>query len=372
MKSMFIAYKNLNISIRTKEMLICTEKISSNNILVSPSKFQDNSLTRSIETKGGYFKYYYFVRESIKCIKKYEPDWIVLNDNQTMIILVWLYLTKKKIIIFYDSAELYIGWRSGTIKEFIAMFMRILEKKYLRYADVVFAANEERAKIMKDYYCLPRKPYVFDNIHRINDEYDLVSCNKKYKNMFENGEFVIAYSGGISHQRMTYMLVDAVGKLGKGFSLIIIGQAEIQEKKRVDKLIADNRYGNINYLGFVSLGELRYILSRADVSASMYLQDTINNINCASGKVYEGMFEGTPILTSENPPLMRLCNQYNVGVSNNDFKNGIIQIRSNYSYYFNNVRDYIKSINYDKRIELNIDVMKGELISKFEIFEDRK
>ena len=65
----------------------------------------------------------------------------------------------------------------------IAHIMQVFENRNLKYADIVISANMERSKIMKEYFKLKSLPIVFDNIHKINDKYDIEECDKNTHNI---------------------------------------------------------------------------------------------------------------------------------------------------------------------------------------------
>lgn len=360
MKVMFIVYHDIPTDARSQEILECAKKIAKETVLVSYSKPIEEAGCRCILTGNGKRKYFSFIREAIKAIKKENPNIVILHDNYTSIILRWLKKHRKNIFVIYDSSELYIDQKRDTIKLKIASFMNYFEKKYLKYADVVISANIERANIMKDYFQLRETPIVFDNVHRIDDPYDKVECEKKYGNLFNGNAFCIVYGGGISKQRMTLELANAVGELGNNYRLIITGNSVDRDKEELYSIMKKKGYSNIYYLGFIPRHELRYLFHKADVSVSIFQQDTVNNIYCASGKLFEGLFEGTPVLTSENPPLKRLCNEHKIGVSTSNFKDGILELERNYDYYYKNVILFTNSLDVKGRI----DILAEQLVKK--------
>jgi hypothetical protein len=126
-------------------------------------------------------------------------------------------------------------------------------------------------------------------------------------------------------------------------------------------MLKENEFSNVFYVGFIPRNEFRYMLNKANVSVSIFAQDTVNNINCASGKLFESLFEGTPILTSENPPLKRICNEYKVGVSTNNFREGILELEKNYEYYCRNVEVYTENIDVDDRIDSLVKKLRKKI-----------
>jgi len=361
MKVMFIVYHDIRTNARSQEILECAKRLGDDTIFVSYSKPFNDFGCKCILTGKGKRDYFTFIRDSIKAIKVENPNIVILHDNYTAAILRWLHKRRKNIYVIYDSSELYIDRKYKSLKMIIANHMKYFEKKYLRYANIVIAANIERANIMKEYFELNETPLVFDNMRRIHDNYDVLECNKKYGHLFSDDTFCIVYAGGIRKPRMTFELAEAVGNLGYDYRLVVVGPSNDAEKKQFYSLIKGRSFNNVFYLGFIPRNEWRYMLNRANISVSVFAQDTVNNINCASGKLYESLFEGTPILTSENPPLKLICNEFKVGVSNNCFEKGILELNHNFNFYCKNVQTYIKTLNTKERIYTLIKIINEKI-----------
>lgn len=361
MRIMFIVYHDLKTEARSQEILECAQKIGQ-TILVSYSRPSNDAKFKFIVTGNGKRKYFQFIFTSIKSIVKENPDVIILHDNYTSIIIPFLLIFKKNTKLIYDSSELYIEKRLiKSVKLIGAAVLKLFEKKYMKFADIVIAANVERAEIMKSYFGLSELPVIFDNIHKIEDDYNLELCEEKFGNLFLEDKFNIIYAGGVSRQRLTFELAEAVGTLGNEYSLVVVGSASRIDREEFSRMLCKSGIKNVTYIGFIQRDELRYMLKKASISVSIFAQDTFNNVYCASGKLFESLFEGTPVLTSENPPLKRVCNDYGIGISTNDFKQGIIHLRSNYDYYHQNVKYYIGTIDVKERIEKLARTLKCKL-----------
>lgn len=350
MKIMFLAYHDVNTEARTQEILRCAESLGE-AYFVSYSRPTGINHCVSLQTGRGVRSYITFLIDAIRYLKSVKPDVVILHDNYTAIILVWLLFLKKRPFIIYDASELYVDRKPKGIKDRLASIMQYLEQKFTKFADVTIAANVERAKIMYERYKLKTMPIVFDNIHRIDDIYDEVECDSKYNQYFIGDKFNILYAGGISKARMIYELVDAVGILGGKYQLLVMGLSNKIEVHQFESYLREKGYVNTTYLGFLTRAEFKYFLNKANISVSAFAMDTINNIYCASGKVYESLFEGTPILTTENPPLKRICEDYSVGVSTNNFYEGIKELENNYITYCREVQNFVAALDYDNRIE---------------------
>ncbi|MBE6911287.1 MAG: glycosyltransferase family 4 protein [Ruminococcaceae bacterium] len=367
-KIVFGVYHDINSEARSKEMLECLCKIGKVDFVsyVKPEGF--DGVTSHIINKKSPLALFAFLREMKKTILKVSPDIVVLHDNTCSALIPFVKKHAPNAKLFYDSSELYIkdstfkkriSLDNGlliVIKVFLTSFRSRYEKKYLKDADVVFAANIERAEIMKDFFELKCTPIVFDNMHRIDDVYDSQACDNKFKVFSENG-FNILFAGGIGTERKTFDYIKSFKTLGKGYNLIIAGAASNKALQQYDELVAD--CDNIHYIGFITRAELKYCMHKSQASVVIFDQDSYNTKYCASGKCFESLFEGVPILASENPPLKRICEENGVGVSCDSYAEAIKKLEENYSIYRKNVTKYIKELNYEGRLVRLVNILNG-------------
>lgn len=352
MELLFIVYHDLSEEARSQELLSLL-KMYGNVTLVSYAEQKDREI-RSIYNKKSQKGLLQFLINARKAIRDLNPDIVLLHDDYPMILVPYIKKRNPRTIIIQDSSELRLLSEKAdgvTLKSKIAKLFRYAEKKYTKEVDIVIAANLERAMIMKDYFQLDQLPLVFDNIHRIDESFDERICQEKYGNIFNPDAFKILYAGGIAEKRLTYKIAEEIGTLGKQYQLIIVGQCENGGKEKLEGLLNDKNIRNVVYLGFTSRAELKYLMLNTQANISAFAMDTVNNINCASGKVYEGLFLGKPLLAGANPPLKRLCDKYGVGISSDNFAFACRRIHDNYQMYVNNVTNYIASIDYDSRLE---------------------
>ena len=78
-----------------------------------------------------------------------------------------------------------------------------------------------------------------------------------------------------------------------------------------------------------------------------YHQNDTNNLYCASGKLYEFVLDGLPVVTTENPPLTDLCESFKFGIADNGYSDAIKSIKSNYDFYKGNVVIYKEKADID-------------------------
>lgn len=289
-------------------------------------------------TKKNYFRFISYVLESCKRIKQAD---ILVSDNlfSAFPVLLAKRILKPKYLI-QDVRELYLHNESHGSTKIFTYF----EMKLMRKADVVLAANEERARIMKEQYKLKKKPLVFENIRFLDGTFKKDILDKKYNNVFKY-EFNIVSTSGLFMERDTDKLILAMKHLPEKFGLFFVGNSSDKDIAQCKELIRANGISNVHILGRVPMNELRYIVQQCQIGAVHYHKKNLNNKYCASGKIYEFMHEGLPVVTTENPPLKAFCERSKTGIADDLFYRGITDISENYAIFQNNVRVFISGVS---------------------------
>lgn len=361
-KIVYAVYHNCNKEERSKELLMLCKKLGEVHFVSYAKPDGVDGIKVSLIDKSSPFALFNFLKTAKKVIKKENPDVVVLHDNDCSALIPFVRKKFPNTKIVYDSSELYIDEgltkkkNKGNgikikLKAKLTSFRKKCEKKYLKDADVVIAANEERAEIMQRYFGLREMPIVFDNMHRIDLEYDKAECDKKFGHAFDDGKFNILFAGGINEERETFAYIEAFAKVADGCRLIIVGAASPVARARYEKMLDELGLDGVVYLGFITRAELRYCMTRSSASVVIFDKDSYNTKYCASGKCYESLFEGVPILASENPPLKRLCQTYNIGISNDRFDEAITALKDNYEFYRRGVEAYVGGLSYESRVD---------------------
>lgn len=289
--------------------------------------------------------YVAFVYRCLQAAVKMKNIDILISDNLFAAIpsLLIRKLSNPTHIV-QDVRELY------SIKDITSKAGRLFckyEIALMHKADVVMCANEQRADIMQDNYKLEEKPLVFENIRFLDGRFDSEKLDEKYAGYF-NYKVNIVSTGGVSVLRTTDKLVYAMSKLPKDYGLFIIGGGASEDKKIIQKIIDKYKLNNVHLIEKIPLAELKYIVRRCDIGIVNYHKRDLNNKYCASGKVYEYLAEGLPIVTTENIPLKIFSEKYNLGAADDDFYNGIIKVSNSIDQYKERVTKYISSISVDK------------------------
>ena len=312
---------------------------------------------------SGKFSYIEFIKYCKAIAKEKGPFDLIAADNRNCIIPA-LRCKNAGLCTYtlYDARELYILEEVKSLKSKIGC---IIEKMYVSKFDVVTCANSFRAEAMVKLYGLKKTPIAFENIRRL--EYSDLSeqeCESKFGSLFiDNGFTNIVTTSGEALIRKADVLVEAVARLGKQFRLFLIGYEDEEGHKKIDEICQRTGWNNIVRYKWLSKSELKYIVSHSDIGIVNYSFQNTNNKYCASGKLYEFVFEGLPIVTTSNPPLSRLCSEHEIGVSDDSFYEGIKTVVSNYQKYSDNVKRFVAQVRIEENAESVAKQIRSQLLS---------
>lgn len=270
---------------------------------------------------------------------------ILFSDNlfaSIPALLIKIIYKPKRII--QDVRELYF---SKEIKSWAGKLFCKFEIILMKRADVLLCANKQRSEIMYKEYNLSKYPIVFENIRFLTGDYDKNILDEKYKSYFDY-QINIVSTGGLSTIRTTDKLVSAMTKLPNNYGLYIIGDGTEDDRTLIQDIIENNDLKNVFLIKKVPLPELRYIIQRCDIGIVNYHKNDLNNKYCASGKVYEYLAEGLPIVTTENIPLKEFCEIHKVGIADDSFYNGILIVSNNIREYEKRVNSFISGVSVEK------------------------
>lgn len=127
-------------------------------------------------------------------------------------------------------------------------------------------------------------------------------------------EFLLVYSGGLTHNSNLDPLIEAARTLADTpFKLAIVGEGV--RKQHLDNLVATYKLRNVVFLPFQSLERYPDVLAAADMTAAtLHAAATFASV---PSKIYKQMAAGRPILAITGGPneLTRLVEEANCGVA---------------------------------------------------------
>lgn len=289
--------------------------------------------------------YFTFIFNAVCYARQLDAiDLLILDNRKATISGLLIKALQQPAYIVQDCRELYLF---NEIKYFTGKIGCCFEKIMAHKADIVICANRERAKIMKRVFSLAKEPLVYTNIRQLNyttdEEKD--KAYKKLCSLLKENEYRIISLSGCSINRTTDVLVKNLKKVNKKCRLFLVGNNMPTEVNVMKDLAALDTKNEVTILGWLNQSELKYLVSHCHIGIVNYGQYDKNNKYCASGKLYEYLFEGIPVVTTTNPPLKQICDEEGIGVADDQFADGINEVLSNYEAYKERVKAYTKRIS---------------------------
>lgn len=284
-----------------------------------------------------------FVRTAVAYGKRLGHVDVLALDNRKAVIPGLLVRTVlRPDVMVQDCRELYLPNEVSHLAGKAGCFF---EKLGIQQADVLICANQDRAHFMQELYHLEREPLVYENLRRL--EYSDANARdvqaEKFAGYLHEGEIRLITTSGCSVSRTNDVLVRNLKKVKQPCRLFMVGETTVSDRQAIERIISEEELENVEILGKLNQDELKYLISMSHIGIVNYHQKDCNNRYCASGKLFEFLYEGLPIVTTTNPPLKRLCGEYGVGASDDSYANAVNQIVSDYPAYQARVRAFAKA-----------------------------
>lgn len=287
---------------------------------------------------GNFFKLFQIYRSAI------NSDQILVNNRKAacLMLIFYIFLLRKKIT--YDMREFYeLNFTLG-IKNYIGTCIEMFFIK--NCVDVIICANEQRQRLLKSKIKKNIDFIVIENVRKLptsttKNILDVEIGGKKFeklKSLSSSNIINIVSTDGISYQRETSKIINACYNLNTKVHFHILGRVS----KDSETLLSDIRaFENVTFYGPVSHDALGQILQFMDAGIVRYNLKDRNNRYCASGKLYEFIYAGLPVICSANPPLKKFISETETGVASACFDGGVTQLISNLEYFRENVQRFI-------------------------------
>ncbi len=239
---------------------------------------------------------------------------VVVAENFFTALPGWISARHCKSLLIYDGYELIIPDSTRRMSK-RDRFWYLLERWTVRRADLVIAANDERARLMAEHYCLNRTPVVMRNIPAsTNTKARKEDVLQQFPVLSRRtaDEVLIIYQGDISLSRGIDRFVRALTYLGPEYRMVIVGGGpDLDRLREIGRPLESE--GRLVMLGRVEHRLLPLITAVADVGVVTYPFQGLNNIYCAPNKLFECARAGLPVVATNQPPLRRSVENYGIG-----------------------------------------------------------
>lgn len=354
MKILFISCGNADYDGRLRELLkVCNELGE-----VSCYSYGSKELFSGHHLVSSDVSYVHFIKKILKDAGKEEAD-IIFVDNRRATIPAMLLNRKKKAILIQDCRELYDP------KQFSELFNKIgciAERRCAGKADIIICANSFRADYMEKHWGTKR-PIVFENVRKLEyDESSIAKAAELVDPYLGEDEIRIVSTYGCSVDRTNDVLVKNINNIEGRIKVFLVGNSGKEDEDTVRKIIKEQgAEDKVVILRQMNQTELKYLISRSHIGVVNYNQKDLNNKYCASGKIYEFLYEGIPVITTTNPPLKKMCEDYHIGEADDEYYRGINLIINDYDLYRTNVNSFINGHDINDNNSMLVNDLKREL-----------
>lgn len=341
MKILLLSYSSIKFDGRLRELIkVCN--LLGDCTYITNDLFSDTE-KHIVPPRTDKRNYRSFVKFCLYFAKQSTNFDIVFADNRRAIYPAYkIYRKQKKAKLIIDARELYLMQEAGT---FVSRIGCLLEKRINPKADIIIAANSERAEIMQEHYNLAKLPLVFENVRALSFPEDYQGLEQaeiplEILHSLNQSKLKLISTSGCSISRTNDVLVKAVQQFRDSVNLYLVGSYEIEDCIVIENLISDLDLDNVFIIKEnLHEGELKDFIQRCDVGVVNYHMLDLNNTYCASGKIYEFLAENKPVITTENPPLKSMLDKYKIGIADNQYKDAIRELLDNYDFYQTNVEN---------------------------------
>lgn len=245
---------------------------------------------------------------------------IILNRKTCLLIAVVypLILIRRKVSdlkLYYDMWEFYTFKEHTSFKSRIGTLIEIF---ILKRADKVIVCNKYRKRLVKLFYNV-HNIEVIENFRILKDHNENIDTNlaKKFDHLNSNRHHFII-TNGFSIERNDINLIECFSN-NKDVTMTFVGSMSDKDAHALQTLKAKLNFENIYFVETVPYKFLTKILPLFDFGVVNYSSRNLNNKYCASGKIYEFLALGLPVITSNNISLKSFVNNNCVGLSTASF-----------------------------------------------------
>lgn len=281
-----------------------------------------------------------FIKQAVAYGKSLgRVDVLVLDNRKSVIPGMLLRKSLKPRIIIQDCRELYVP---GEVSHLAGKLGCVVEKYGIKRSHILICANRERAEFMTQMFRLPETPIVYENLRAL--AYSSPAAQEKaaakLAPYIHEDELRIVSTSGCSVSRTNDILVQNLDKVERRCRLFLVGANTSEDEAAIAKIVAQKGLSNVEIVGQLNQDELKYLISVSHIGIVNYHQKDLNNKFCASGKIYEFIYEGIPVVTTTNPPLKRLCEEARIGYADDQYAAGINIVAANMEQYRHHVADF--------------------------------
>ena len=304
----------------------------------------------------GLCKYFQSVIGAIKVIKKEKPDLFYAHDYYSALIVKLLLKRRHCKKIVYDAHELIIPEKKN--KSARLAFFYHFERAIVHNVDMMVCASKERAAIMFEHYNLNEPPLVIENISYLSKDCDASpETEALLEKFFSDPRLTLVYAGVVTKGRNIDLLIEKAARFSSKIKLLIVGKGDALDEMKT-KAINQNGL-NCCFTGSVPYDTLGSILNRCDIGYLFYPTNSLNNIYCASNKIFEYASVGLPIVANENPTIKNIIEREFIGIACDDFDEALNRVLSSINEYKKACYEFVKKNSWETTAQVLRDRIRN-------------
>jgi len=307
-------------------------------------------LSKKISSLFFYIKFFLILKIQL-LVRKYD---ILFAEDLYTLPLCIIIGKIKRVKVIYDCRELF-GFLAGLKeKPFIQKLWKLLEKIFIRFADLVIVTGDMDAEFLKSEYQL-KNIIVLRNLPLFNKAKSPINFYEKL-NIASNKKILI-YQGVVVKGRGIDMIFNLLS-LTDEYALIILGDGEhINYYKNQSTLLGISE--KVYFEGKIPQDELINYTSGAFIGLSLIENVSLSYYYALPNKLFEYIMAEIPVITTNLPQMKKIIDDYNVGftVKENDvqlLRLVIDNLKNDEQLYFNlksNCQSASRILNWDNEFK---------------------
>ncbi|MCY2987484.1 MAG: glycosyltransferase [Planctomycetota bacterium] len=234
-------------------------------------------------------------------------------------------------------------------------------------ADLVIAANPERAEVMRSHYALEERPTAVRNIppaptSRSTDAEVVARFPGLRKDAPSDVHLV--YMGDVCMARGLRLLVESLEFLPSNYKLVCVGGGpDLPDFRRIEASDPEHR---IRVTGVVPHDQVFDLVRQADIGVVSYSMSGINNILCAPNKVFEYAQAGLPMVATCQPTIRAIFDKWKIGalvgcdgvVTPQEIAKAVQEVGSHRDHYASSLVPFLEANTWQREAEVLLSAVR--------------
>lgn len=244
-----------------------------------------------------------------RAVKHLRPNVVHAHDLDTLPVGLWSKIRLGCRLVF-DAHEDYPSLMTLYLPKILVNLLKLLEFKLIKRADATITASYILAE---KYTSTGVSPVVtignYSDVEGFNTINSSELLQTRISLKYSPNDYIVAYIGGFSRNRLIIPLVEAVKEL-PDIKLLLAGDGH--QRDAIEKLVADAP--NIRYLGYIAPSQVPLYTLISDVIYYCLLPNYPGAIYNAPNTLSNAMAAGKPIIANNVGDLGRIVNQVDCGI----------------------------------------------------------